>query len=156
MIKFKRCAFLIGQNILNLSQRTLFSEKALFLQNFQKKVPKYGIKTDNNCQIVNPIKNLSIPSLLKINLVTQVAIKNDEHIEVFRQRLIRIYGDSIQKPEELTQLGPVTMQLFHQLDWPEKALEVNISNFRLYIDPNNYFIIINLLNVFPLTVLLRV
>lgn len=127
MWKFKRSAFLIGQNILNVSQRTLFSDKTMFLEKVQKNRPKFRIRTENNCQFANEIKNLALPRLLATKLLTQVTTKNDEDLDVLRQRLIRIYGDSMQKPQDLTYLGSVTMQWFHQLSWPEKALEVNIT-----------------------------
>lgn len=154
MMKFNRSAFLIGNNIFNVSKRTLFSEKYLFGKRLQKRRPTFRTETDNNCQFANQLKNISIPRLLKTYLQTQVATRNDEHIEILRQRLIRIYENSNKEPVDtpcLYQLGPEIMQWFHQLDWPEKALQVEITkSMHSDIGLNNYFII-NLSNMFPIT-----
>lgn len=136
MMNFNRSAFLIGKNILNVSKRTLFSEKYLFEKRLQKRRPKFGTEKDNNCQFANQLKNISIPRLLKTYLQTQVATKNDEHIEILRQRLIRIYENSNKHPNPLDipylyHLGPAIMQWFHQLDWPEKGLQVEVTKSML-------------------------
>lgn len=133
MIKFTKNVFSICKNEVNFSKRTLFSRKTLHLEGFQKLRLNFEVKK-NDSDFFFEIQNSPIPKLLTLTkLWTLRATRNKDHIELLWHSLNRIYENSstIQEKEEvndLKKLGPMTMRLFHHLDLPENALQVNICH----------------------------
>lgn len=136
MIKFPKNIFLVCKNGINLSKRTLFSRQALHLEGFQKLRLNFAVKKSDS-EFTYEIQHSPLHKLLKsTKLWTFRATKNDEHIDLLRHSLHRIYANcsEIQEHEDvidLNKLGPMTMRLFHVLDLPEKALQVQFQ-FDLY------------------------
>lgn len=139
MIRFTKNVLLICKNAENLSKRTLFSRQALHLEGFQKLRLNFAVKKSDS-EFTYEIQHSPLPKLLtSTKLWTLRATKNDDHIDLLRYSLKRIYDNcsTIQEPTEvrdLIKLGPMTMRLFHILDLPEKALQVLIP-----IDLYKYF-----------------
>lgn len=141
MITFTKIVFSICKNEMNLSKRTLFSRKSLYLEGFQKLRLNFEVKKSDS-DFLYEIKHSPIPKLLiSTKLWTLRATRNDEHIDLLRHSLNRIYENfsTIVEREEindLNKLGPMTMRLFHHLDSPEKALQVNIWTYFTLIYSN--------------------
>lgn len=132
MLGFERSVFLFSKNILHVTQRTLFSEKTLYLEEFRKTRLNFRIfKEDDHLEY--EIQHSSIPKLVKTTKEwTLATTKSDQHIDLLRRSLKHIYENTSeiherQDTRNLYNLGSMTMQLFHQLDLPDKALEVIIS-----------------------------
>lgn len=134
MLGFKRIAFSIAKNNIHISNRTLFSERALTLEGFRKARLNFRI-IKNDDHLHYEIQNSSIPTLVNsTKLWTLATSKIDTHIDLLRQSLTRIYANTseiqtLKDINNLHHLGPMTMNTFYHLDLPEKALEVSITNY---------------------------
>lgn len=138
MIKCTKNVFLIGQTGINLSKRMLFSKKSLHLDGFQKLRLHFKIKK-SDAEFLFEIQHSPIPQLLvSTKLWTLRATTNDEHIDLLRHSLKRIYENcsAIQENEEvynLKRLSPMIMRLFHHLDLPDKALQVRMYIYQICV-----------------------
>lgn len=132
MIKFNRSTFSFIKNISNVSQRSLFSDRSLFLEGFRSARLNFRLRA-NDDYLHLEIRNSAIPRLVNsTKLWTLATTKSDEHIDLLRQSLTRIYANTseiqmLENVRNLYNLGPMTMCTFHHLDLPEKALEVSIT-----------------------------
>lgn len=148
MIKCTKNVFVICKNGINLSKRTLFSKKSLHLDGFQKLRLNFKI-IKSDAEFLFEIQHSPIPKLLiSTKLWTLRATMNDEHIDLLRQSLNRIYENcsAIQEEEEvynLKRLSPMIMRLFHHLDSPDKALQVHIKYVSCFALIYSMFIIID-------------
>lgn len=128
MIKFRRTAYLLSKTIINVSKRSLFSDRFTYLEGFLKLRLKTVVKSE--IEFIHEIQNATIPTLLNsTKLWTMVASRKPAHIELLQQSLNRLHANwpKIQDSQDMfqfNQLGEMTMRLLDHLELPEKALQV--------------------------------
>lgn len=141
-MKFTKSGFLINENIIKLSKRTLINGLALGIARYEKNRQIWKLRKNNSHFLYNinnsPAHKLPHETKLWTFMVTNL----DGELDLLKHGLTRVYENisdfqseivSERDIKDLHELGPMTMRMFHYLDLPEKALEVSPFFFHLYI-----------------------
>lgn len=166
MIKFKTAAYLLSKNVINVTKRSLFSDRFTFLEGFVKMrlnmSPTHHFAKSEE-EFIHEIKNATISTLLhSTKLWTLMASEKSDHIELLQRSLNRIHNNcsEIQNPQDVNrfiELGQMTMRLFDHLELPDKAIQVTklisaliLNEFSMIAISLNYYFsfITNLIMIF--------
>lgn len=133
MIQFRQAACLLfGKNVINVSKRSLFSDRFTFLEGFRRK--RLTTQAKSEIEFMHEIQNATIPKLLDSTKQWTLATSSTPaHIKLLHQSLYRLHDNcaaiqTSQDVEQFNQLGQMTMRLFDHFELPEKALQVNKIN----------------------------
>lgn len=132
MLKFQPAVYLLSKNIINISKRSLFSDRFTFLEKFLK----LRLNTVGKCEIEfqHEIQHATIPTLLNATYQWILTTSTKPgHIELLQQSLNRLHDnrsmiEHSQLAFQFDQLGQMTMRLFDHLELPEKALQVRTAS----------------------------
>lgn len=130
-MKLTKCGFLISENIIKISKRTLLSGLALGMTRYEENRQHYKSKK-NISQFLYHINNSPTQDLLHMTKLWTFMMTNlDGELDLLEHGLTRIYEnhweiEAERDIHELHTLGPSTMRMFHYLDLPMEALKVCI------------------------------
>lgn len=131
MMKLTKSGFLISENIIKSSKRTLLNGFTLGIANFESRRQIWKPEK-NTSQFMYHINNSSMNYLLNSTIFwTHMVTNLDGELDLLKLSLRRIYENlsEIQNEEDVSRLynlGPTTMRMFHYLNLPLEALKVCI------------------------------